>query len=255
MLFLEQRAKVRDQRLGKIVFVANVLLSSRTTVRDPADIPLITTKKTMPIQESDLRRILVGRISIFIDASNVFFINKKLRVSIDYSKVIQFFKTFDNEARCYFYSAFQEDYQKQLDYFEELTQAGIVVKKKPLKFISLPKAKGKKKKTDSSNDDTEEGFYKGNMDVELVIDAIRLMSQYDTFVLFSGDSDFYALLKYLEEHNKNVVVLSRHGFVAEELRTVGHFIDIGDYLRRIPKKRKKVKQLKNQQQHTFSSKH
>lgn len=201
----------------------------------------------MPIQESDLRKILVGRISIFIDASNVFFINKKLRVSIDYSKVVQFFKAFDAEAKCYFYSAFQEDYQKQLDYFDELAQAGITVKKKPLKFISLPK-KGKKKKADTqqetAEDEEEEGFYKGNMDVELVIDAIRLMSQYDTFVLFSGDSDFYALLKYLEEHNKNVVVLSRHGFVAEELRTVGHFIDIGDYLRKTNKHPKQTHRRK-----------
>lgn len=212
----------------------------------------------MQIQESDLRKILVGRISIFIDASNVFFINKKLRVSIDYSKVVQFFKAFDAEAKCYFYSAFQEDYQKQLDYFDELAQAGIIVKKKPLKFISLPK-KGKKKKADpqqeTSGDEEEEGFYKGNMDVELVIDAIRLMSQYDTFVLFSGDSDFYALLKYLEEHNKNVVVLSRHGFVAEELRTVGHFIDIGDYLRKKPNKSKKILRFpKSPQHHKASSK-
>lgn len=209
----------------------------------------------MPIQESDLRKILVGRISIFIDASNVFFINKRLRVSIDYSKVLQFFKSFDGEAKCYFYSAFQEDYQKQLDYFDELTQAGIVVKKKPLKFISLPKIKGKKKDVDSDDDDKEEGFYKGNMDVELVIDAIRLMSQYDTFVLFSGDSDFYALLKYLEEHNKNVVVLSRHGFVAEELRTIGHFIDIGDYLRRIPKQAPKAKEHKKNHQRAAFPKH
>lgn len=129
----------------------------------------------MHIQESDLRKILVGRISIFIDASNVFFINKRLRVSIDYSKVLQFFKSFDGEAKCYFYSAFQEDYQKQLDYFDELTQAGILVKKKPLKFISLPKIKGKKKDVASDDDEKEEGFYKGNMDVELGFDRpIRL---------------------------------------------------------------------------------
>lgn len=186
------------------------------------------------LSHSDLQKILIGRISIFIDASNVFFINRKLRVSIDYAKVLQFFRAFDAEAKCYFYSAFQEDYQKQLDYFDELTQAGIMVKKKPLKFISLPKPRGKKK---SELSQEEEGFYKGNMDVELVLDAIRLMSQYDTFVLFSGDSDFHALLKYLEEHNKNVVVLSKPGFVAEELKTVGHFIDIGEYLQRAPQKR------------------
>ena len=204
---------------------------------------LSTFNPSPMLSHPELQNILTGRISIFIDASNVFFINKRLRVSIDYSKVLQFFRSFDPQAKCSFYSAFQEDYQKQLDYFDELIAAGITVKKKPLKFISAPNAKGTTKRSDDP--EKEEGFYKGNMDVELVLDAIRLMSQYDTFVLFSGDSDFYALLKYLEEHGKNVVVLSRHGFVAEELKTVGHYIDIGDYLQRERKtKAKKTNQKK-----------
>lgn len=175
----------------------------------------------------NLKQILSGRIYIFIDASNVFFIKKRLRVDIDYAKVLEFFRTFDAHAKVYFYSAFQEDYQKQIDYLNELSQMGFVVRKKPLKFIATPK--GKKTKDD--------GFYKGNMDVELAIDAIRMMSQYDTFVLFSGDSDFFPLLQYLKDHDKKVVVLSTRGFVAEELTTVGTFIDIASYLQK-PKRRK-----------------
>ncbi|MBP6084639.1 NYN domain-containing protein [Candidatus Gracilibacteria bacterium] len=180
------------------------------------------------LSQEELSAILKGRVSVFIDASNVFFINKKLRVRIDYAKVLQFFRTFDPEAKCYLYTAFQEGLEKQTEYLDDLVKSGLVVRRKPLKFIT----------TGPTAEDKEAvGFYKGNMDVELVIDAIRLMSQYDTFVLFSGDSDFFALLKYLEEHDKKVVVLSRYGFVAEELKTIGNFIDISQFLRRPSTKR------------------
>ncbi len=179
------------------------------------------------MEQSQLNQVLTGRIYVFIDASNVFFIKKRLRVEIDYAKVLQFFRSFDKDSKFYFFSAFQEDYQKQIDYLNELSQLGFIVRKKPLKFISSPKSKGTK-----SKDSKDEGFYKGNMDVELAIDAIRMMSQYDTFVLFSGDSDFFTLLKYLQEHDKKIVVLSTRGFVAEELTTIGHFIDIADYLQK-----------------------
>lgn len=193
--------------------------------------------------EQDLSKILIGRLSIFIDSSNVFFISKRLRVRIDYEKVLEFFKTYDAQAKCYFYTAYQEGYEKQLEYFTTLESVGITVRKKPLKFITTPKGKAKNalmKNKDGAKDskepigefDPEDGFFKGNMDVELAIDAIRMMSQYDTFVLFSGDSDFHSLLVYLKEHGKNVVVISHPGFVAEELTDTASFINIGEYLRR-----------------------
>ena len=36
---------------------------------------------------------------------------------------------------------------------------------------------------------------KGNLDVELTIDAMHNKNSYDTFLLFSGDSDFEAQIK------------------------------------------------------------
>lgn len=196
-------------------------------------------------EQQDLAKILQGRLSVFIDSSNVFFISKRLRVRIDYEKVQEFFRTFDKQAKCYFYTAFQEGYEKQLEYLATLETAGIVVRKKPLKFITTPKGKQKLKAKEKEQGSTpepekdgpqefdpEDGFFKGNMDVELAIDAIRTMSQYDTFVLFSGDSDFHSLLVYLKEHGKNVVVISHPGFVAEELTDTASFINIGEYLKR-----------------------
>lgn len=54
------------------------------------------------------------------------------------------------------------------------------------------------------------GFYleipKCNFDVELTIDVLRLMTYFDTLALFSGDSDFAALLRYLKVHGKKVIL-------------------------------------------------
>lgn len=47
---------------------------------------------------------------------------------------------------------------------------------------------------------------KCNFDVELTIDAIRLIDRYDTFALFSGDSDFSMLLRFLKNKNKRIVL-------------------------------------------------
>ena len=54
-------------------------------------------------------------------------------------------------------------------------------------------------------------------DVELTIDAIRLMGTYDTAVLFSGDGDFAALCKYLRDHGKRVIIISYRDHVSYEL--------------------------------------
>lgn len=212
---------------------------------------------------TNIGEFLKGRLSIFIDASNVFFISKKLHVQIDYAKVVQFFRTFDPQAKVYFFTAYQDGYEKQMEYLASLEAAGITVIKKPLKFISTPGKKKyptpRKKKNNENNESkeemVEEGFYKGNMDVELAMDAIRMMSQYDTFLLFSGDSDFFALLTYLKEHDKNVVVVSHPGFVAEELTSVGKFINIGEYLKRTPRKKKPRHQFTHKGDQKKLSKH
>ena len=58
---------------------------------------------------------------------------------------------------------------------------------------------------------------KGNLDVELVVDALIDVDQYDTFILFSGDSDFIPLLRSLKAKGKEVIVYSTQGLSAREL--------------------------------------
>ena len=67
---------------------------------------------------------------------------------------------------------------------------GYIVRKKKVKFIK-----------DSNRE--KGGFYKGNLDVELTIDAVHNRDNLQSFVLFSGDSDFEALIKYMKKYRKN----------------------------------------------------
>src|SRR3989344_358440 len=94
---------------------------------------------------------------------------------------------------------------------------GFTVRKKELKRITV---------TTKEGEAIEE---KGNMDVEMTIDAIHHMKKYTTAVLFSGDSDFLALVTYLRREGKKVYIFSSKNNVSQELRTGGDgYFDVLD---------------------------
>ena len=74
---------------------------------------------------------------------------------------------------------------------------------------------------------------KGNMDIELTVDAMRLSENLDHIVIFSGDGDFRSLVSALQQKGKRVSVIStlqtQPPMVADELRRqADQFIDIAD---------------------------
>lgn len=58
---------------------------------------------------------------------------------------------------------------------------------------------------------------KCNFDVEIAVDAIRLLEKYDTFCLFSSDADFAALAEFLKRRNKKFILFSA-GYVSYWLK-------------------------------------
>jgi uncharacterized protein (TIGR00288 family) len=60
---------------------------------------------------------------------------------------------------------------------------------------------------------------KGNMDVEMTIDAMHFINEYDTAVFFTGDADFLALVSYIRRRGKRVYIFSSRNNVSLELRT------------------------------------
>ena len=78
---------------------------------------------------------------------------------------------------------------------------------------------------------------KGNMDIELAVDAMELAEHIDQMILFSGDGDFRSLVEAVQRRGVRVTVIStiasQPPMIADELRRqADNFIEL-DALREI----------------------
>jgi len=154
----------------------------------------------------------------FIDASNLWEVQKARAKLFDFQKLKHFLKNKFNasEIQIFYYSAYPADGTRDysLDgkhkFFTYLNKGlGFTVRKKELKRISI------------ITEDGESIEEKGNMDVEITIDSLHHINKYNIAVYFSGDSDFLALISYLRNKGKKVYIFSSKNNVSEELRTGG----------------------------------
>jgi uncharacterized protein (TIGR00288 family) len=80
---------------------------------------------------------------------------------------------------------------------------------------------------------------KCNFDVEICVDAIRLIDKYDTFCLFSGDADFINLIRFIREKGKKIILI-KSGFIQRNLALLADVIinaqDIKKYIMLIKQK-------------------
>jgi uncharacterized LabA/DUF88 family protein len=154
-----------------------------------------------------------GTTFVFIDASNIYHSFNTLGWKIDFMRMKEYFARNITLGNLYFYTAYDPEYVQQRKFLDFLEIIGYIVRKKRVKFIRDEHAAGG-------------GFHKGNLDVELTIDAVDNVEKFQTFVLCSGDSDFEALLKYMREHRKNCIVVSTRDHVSVELLRQAKFIDL-----------------------------
>src|SRR3989344_4483774 len=64
---------------------------------------------------------------------------------------------------------------------------------------------------------------KCNFDVEMSVDAIRLMGHYKTFCLLSSDADFVHLARYLKGEEKKIVLI-KGGHVIHQLKEIADLV-------------------------------
>ena len=155
------------------------------------------------------------RVYIFIDSANVWSVVKSVKKIVDYGLLKKYFK--DNleptELKIFYYEAYPENGTR--DYSLDSKHRYFTFLKKGLGFNVRKKVLKQIKHDDGSI------VEKGNMDVELVIDAVHNINNYDIAILFSGDSDFLSLIKYIRNRSKKVFVFSSKNNVSSELRTGG----------------------------------
>ncbi|MEA2064918.1 MAG: NYN domain-containing protein, partial [Patescibacteria group bacterium] len=67
---------------------------------------------------------------------------------------------------------------------------------------------------------------KGNLDIELAVDLIKNINQFNSCILVSGDSDFAVLVDEMKKLKKRVVVLSTKYHISRELIKRAKYIDL-----------------------------
>ena len=162
------------------------------------------------------------RAAIFIDGANVMYQQNYLSWRIDWVKLLHFFSEKYRVVSARYYTALKTPpSEDQKGFHRMLAQTGYSLRTKQLKKIV--------------DDETGDTIYKGNLDIELVIDALTTEDQYDVFILFSGDSDFVPLINALRQQRKIVKAFSTKGFSSIDLVSeLGmDFRDIDEYRSRL----------------------
>src|SRR6201996_2899533 len=150
-----------------------------------------------------------SRIALFIDGANLYSTAKTIGFDIDYKRLLREFQARGELVRAFYYTAVVEDQEFSsirplvdwLDY-----NGFTVVTKATKEFVD---ASGRRK-------------VKGNMDIELAVDAMELAEHIDEMILFSGDGDFRSLVEAVQRRGVRVTVIStiasQPPMIADELR-------------------------------------
>ena len=160
----------------------------------------------------------IEKIALFIDGANLYATAKSLGFDIDYKRLLREFQSRGYLVRAFYYTAVIEDqeYSSIRPLIDWLDYNGYTVVTKATKeFV----------------DQTGRRKVKGNMDIELAVDAMEIAPFVDQMVLFSGDGDFRSLVEAVQRRGVRVIVVStistQPPMVADELRRqADQFVDI-----------------------------
>ncbi len=160
------------------------------------------------------------RTALFIDGANLYAAARSLSFNIDYKKMLDVFRKEGRLIRALYYTALAEDqeYSSIRPLVDWLDYNGYTMVTKPAKEFT---------------DSTGRRKIKGNMDIELAVDAMTMAKNLDHIIIFSGDGDFRALVEALQYMGVRVSVVStlvtQPPMIADELRRqADEFIDLAD---------------------------
>ncbi|MBR0716553.1 NYN domain-containing protein [Bradyrhizobium liaoningense] len=166
-----------------------------------------------------------SKIALFIDGSNLHSTAKALGFDIDYKCLLREFESRGTlVCACYYTTIIEtQEYSSMRPLLDWLDCNGFTVVTKATKeFVD---ASGRRK-------------VKGNIVLELAVDAMELADRIDEMVLFSGHGDFRALVEAVQRHGVRVTVVSslatQPSMIADELRRQADvFCDIRELQPRI----------------------
>jgi uncharacterized LabA/DUF88 family protein len=160
------------------------------------------------------------KIALLIDGANLYSATKALGFDIDYKRLLKEFQSRGYLLRAFYYTTLIEDqeYSSIRPLLDWLDYNGYsVVTKLAREFTD---SQGRRR-------------VRGNMDIEIAVDAMELAGHVDHIVLFSGDGDFRSLVEALQRKGIRVSVVStvstQPPLISDELRRQADiFLDLVD---------------------------
>jgi uncharacterized LabA/DUF88 family protein len=155
------------------------------------------------------------RVGIFVDVPNIVYAAERLKIAIDFGKLMEFLSRDRELVRASAYAPINDDPDAELEtqrFVKPFVGLGYRIVTKQLKRFS-------------------DGSTKANFDVELAIDVLTMSDRLDIVVLVSGDGDFRRLVELVASKGVRVEVIAFGESTAAELRAVAdEYTDIRDHI-------------------------
>ncbi len=149
------------------------------------------------------------RVGIFVDVQNMYYSARALyQAKVDFGKLLKLGLQDRQLIRALAYVVKTDVVKKEKNFFDALEKKGFEIRSKDLQIFYG-------------------GQKKGDWDIGISMDIVRLAGKLDVVVLVSGDGDFAELIKYAKAHGCFTEVMafgrSASSFLKEE---ADRFIDL-----------------------------
>lgn len=125
------------------------------------------------------------RVGVFIDIQNLYYSAKNLyNAKVNFGKILETAVADRQLIRALAY-CIRADIPEEQPFFDALSKSGFEVKAKDIQLFPG-------------------GVKKGDWDVGIVIDMIRLSSKIDVVILVSGDGDYVPAVEYLRNQGQYI---------------------------------------------------
>lgn len=139
----------------------------------------------------------------FIDSQNLNVGVQKFGWKMDWQKFRKWLADEFGVTKAFMFIGYVPEFEAM---YEQLHEAGYMIVLKPTYDMTRPQpdaaAVEAKAKENPKAEPEEKKPVKGNIDADLVLWAMKELSNYDKAILVSGDGDFYSLVEYLESKKR-----------------------------------------------------
>ena len=144
-----------------------------------------------------------GRFALFIDGANLYHTLRELGLHIDYRRLLVALEMRGTLLRATYYTAILAE--NPPDWLVRLTDW---LAYNGYHVVTRPARRFRQRTLDEDGIESWIEETKGNVNIELVVDMLKLAPYCDTMLLFTGNGDFVSVIEALQRQGCRVIVVS-----------------------------------------------